>query len=126
MGGPRDIAEAARGFEYPFNPYFGIGFWEVFGGRSIDDAGELPGVPANVPLERDRSADTILEIDSRRLEFDLAVTGSVNIARCSILSSRSRMRAESSLLSLKISPLTVSLSFSPFCMIVSTRCIAGK
>lgn len=120
------MAEAARGFEYPFKPYFGMGFCALLGGgRSMDDAGELPGVPAKVPLERDRSAETMLEMDSLRLEFDFAVTGSRSVDMCSILSSRSRIRADSSLFSLKISPLTVSLSFRPFCMIESTRWMAG-
>lgn len=53
MGGPgRDAAidDAARGLLYPFKPYFGIGCVEEAGvGRSMEDAGELPGVPANVP-----------------------------------------------------------------------------
>jgi len=53
MGGPgRDAAieDAARGLLYPFRPYFGIGFVDEAGvARSTDDAGELPGVPANVP-----------------------------------------------------------------------------
>jgi hypothetical protein len=65
-GGGGLLVDIARGLVYPFNPYLGVGFSLLFGGRSMEEGGELPGVPAKVVLVKERSADTILEIDSRK------------------------------------------------------------
>lgn len=66
-GGGR-LVDAALGLLYPFRPYFEPVCSSLCGGKSTEDGGELPGVPGKV-LVKERSAETILEIDSRNFEF---------------------------------------------------------
>jgi hypothetical protein len=95
-------------------PYLGVCLPEAWLEKSIEDAGELPGVPAMVALENDRSAEMILEIDSRNREFCLELTGSSMLSRLSMTSVRSRNLDDRSLCRRSISPFTVRRSFKPF------------
>lgn len=107
------VVDDALGLEYPFIPYLGVCLPAAWFEKSIEEAGELPGVPAMVALEKDRSAEMILEIDSRNREFCFELTGSSRFSMSSITSVRSLNLEERSLCSRSISPLTVRRSFRP-------------
>ena len=124
-GGGGLLDEGVRCLVYPLSPYLGAGFSILWGGKSTDDGGELPGVPAKVVLVKERSAETMLDIDSRNLEFCRVLKGSSKVSRSSIVSVKSRILDDRSLCRRRISPFTVKRSFRPFWMIARTRLMAG-
>ena len=92
---------------------------------TTEDAGELPGVPIMLP-KVDLSFETMLEIESRSCWFFLSVcASSILTSSSSIISLRLSHFFCISKCSLRISPLTVRRSLTPFSMIERTRSIAG-
>ena len=89
-----------------------------------DEAGELPGVSMTL-LVADRSMDTIVEIESRSCWFLFVVKSSNAKSMFFISVSIALHLARVSCCNLIISPLTVSLSLTPFSMIANTLSMAG-
>lgn len=92
--------------------------------RMTEDAGELPGVSMALPVAG-LSIVMMLDIESRScwLAVRLRSSRTESITFKLALSASSRDSMSDS--NRRISPFTVSLSLTPFCMIETTLSIAG-
>ena len=90
---------------------------------TTDDAGELSGVSIAL-LVAGLSIVMMLDIESRNCWFLVALRSSRAASMAFIFSCRDDDLAFKSVCRRIISPLTVSLSLMPFCIIDNTRSIA--
>ena len=92
--------------------------------RTTDEAGELPGVSATL-LVAGLSNVTMLEMESRKCWGLVKLTSSSDSSMTLILAFSASVLDFMSDNNLKVSPLTVSRSLTPFWTMVHTRSIAG-